>query len=160
MISRRKQFLEIQVARKKAKEDAAATMIQSIWRSFVCYKEFSYSIIDVVIVQSVARRWVAKQLAQRLRTEHYAAITIQSKVRGRIVYLRYMLSLLHIVTAQAMARRWMARELFSFLKKEKHERQILSATKIAASWRGLVIRREYIILVGGMSFVFIKLIIE
>jgi hypothetical protein len=39
----------------------ACIVIQSHWRSFLCRRDFALSVLDITIVQSVARRWIASR---------------------------------------------------------------------------------------------------
>ena len=48
---------------------AAATIIQARWRSFVCEAHFIRSLVDVLIVQTVVRKWIARQKVARVRRE-------------------------------------------------------------------------------------------
>ncbi len=47
----------------------AATIIQARWRSFVCEAHFIRSLVDVLIVQTVVRKWIARQKVARVRRE-------------------------------------------------------------------------------------------
>jgi hypothetical protein len=47
--------------REQSKEDSAATLIQAKWRSFVCETLFTYTLVDVLIIQEFVRRWLAKK---------------------------------------------------------------------------------------------------
>lgn len=47
-----------------AMDHAAATMIQSQWRAFACESDFIRQLVDILIVQSIIRRWLACRRAQ------------------------------------------------------------------------------------------------
>jgi myosin heavy subunit len=48
-------------------KNSAATSIQSRWRSFVCEAHFIRTLVDVLIVQTVVRRWLAHQKVAKAR---------------------------------------------------------------------------------------------
>ena len=52
---------------------AAATSIQSRWRSFVCEAHFIRELVDVLIVQTVVRKWIARQRVYHVRRERTLA---------------------------------------------------------------------------------------
>ena len=52
---------------------AAATSIQSRWRSFVCEAHFIRSLVDVLIVQTVVRKWIARQRVSQIRKDRIRA---------------------------------------------------------------------------------------
>jgi hypothetical protein len=52
---------------RRATRMVAAIVIQSRWRSYVCESHFIRSLVDVLIVQTVFRRWSAKRRAAMLR---------------------------------------------------------------------------------------------
>ena len=52
----------------------AARTIQSAWRGFSLYADYMFLIADVVVVQKLARRWLAKRATARLREEWDAKI--------------------------------------------------------------------------------------
>jgi hypothetical protein len=49
------------------KENWAATKIQSAYRRSVCEMQFIRSLVDILIVQTVVRRWMALRLSKQLR---------------------------------------------------------------------------------------------
>lgn len=50
-------------------KQAAATCIQSRWRSFVCEAHFIRALVDVLIAQTVVRKWIARQKVAKVRRE-------------------------------------------------------------------------------------------
>eukprot|EP00529_Nitzschia_sp_RCC80_P006244 CAMPEP_0113514816 /NCGR_PEP_ID=MMETSP0014_2-20120614/40612_1 /TAXON_ID=2857 /ORGANISM="Nitzschia sp." /LENGTH=1567 /DNA_ID=CAMNT_0000411341 /DNA_START=287 /DNA_END=4990 /DNA_ORIENTATION=+ /assembly_acc=CAM_ASM_000159 len=75
----RRQIARKQVRRRKMDLihfhtfDHAATTIQAKWRSFVCEMKYLRDYEDVLVVQSVARGWIARRLiGSWLRTHHHA----------------------------------------------------------------------------------------
>jgi len=67
------------VARVGYKKTKAAIKIQKTWRGFVCFADYMFRVADIVIVQTVARRWFACKKANYLRNkiEHDAATVVQ-----------------------------------------------------------------------------------
>eukprot|EP00429_Kryptoperidinium_foliaceum_P028986 CAMPEP_0176129152 /NCGR_PEP_ID=MMETSP0120_2-20121206/65290_1 /TAXON_ID=160619 /ORGANISM="Kryptoperidinium foliaceum, Strain CCMP 1326" /LENGTH=89 /DNA_ID=CAMNT_0017464313 /DNA_START=299 /DNA_END=564 /DNA_ORIENTATION=- len=71
-------------------EYLAATLIQSAWRGFVCYTDYVFTVSDIIIVQKMARKFVAQRkygqeikdrvILRKQRTS--AADTIQNACRG------------------------------------------------------------------------------
>jgi hypothetical protein len=86
---------------------AAAIKIQSMWRSFMCYCEYTITVEDIVVVQRVARSYIARQRQNMWRK----AIDIQRVFRGHN-----------------------GRKAFAFVKNQ-HDRQC-GATHIQRVFRG------------------------
>jgi hypothetical protein len=61
------------------KQYYAAREIQSAWRGFVCYADYMFTIADVVVVQKLARGWLAKRRAYRLR--NIASIDLEARLK-------------------------------------------------------------------------------
>ncbi|KAL3805691.1 hypothetical protein HJC23_005935 [Cyclotella cryptica] len=146
----RKMFLFVQNARlaleasmQAAKEEEAAIKIQSFWRTSFCRLEFCNVIIDIVIVQSVVRRWSGNRLAKQMQKEHHAATKIQSWVRGRSEYLDFMLVLAATITIQSCIRRDQAIKQLEQRKEERYQMESMSATKITVCWRRFAARKNY-----------------
>ena len=109
------------------KEYYASRTIQSAWRSFVCYADFMFTIADVVIVQKLARRWLATRVATKLRIfrAHQSAKLIQMVWRN-------------FINARKIQRTW---NKFRFrLHRDK------AATIIQKNWRCFVDETEYVVL--------------
>jgi hypothetical protein len=143
-------FLFVQNARialeasiQAAKEEEAAIKIQTFWRTSVCRLEFCNLVIDVVIVQSVVRRWSGTRLAKQLQKEDHAATRIQSWMRGRFEYITFMLVLSAAITIQSFIRRDQAIQKLEQLKEERYQMETMSAEKIAVCWRRFVARKNY-----------------
>lgn len=51
-------------------EDTAATMIQSRWRAYWAEQKYLHVLADILLVQSVARRWIAQRLVLPYLTSH------------------------------------------------------------------------------------------
>jgi hypothetical protein len=57
----------------------AATKIQARYRTHTCERKLIRSLVDILIVQTVARRWLARRRAARLRTLRNRCRTILAK---------------------------------------------------------------------------------
>ena len=66
--------------------ESGAIVIQARWRCYDCTMNYLHSTADILIVQSVARRWIAMRTVHLYRAKvHYiAATTIQRYIRGWI----------------------------------------------------------------------------
>jgi predicted pyridoxine 5'-phosphate oxidase superfamily flavin-nucleotide-binding protein len=81
LIKKRYDAYRMKVARIKFR---AATTIQSRWRAFVCEAYFIRTLVDVLIVQTVVRKWLAKRkmgvaLKEKLRRSSQVRSTSQKK---------------------------------------------------------------------------------
>lgn len=59
---------------------SAASRIQAVFRGFICRISYSIEIVDIVIIQSLGRRWLTKKM---LMKQERAALKIQSIARQR-----------------------------------------------------------------------------
>lgn len=79
-LSRRK----VQVDRVfSAQRHAAATAIQTRWRAYVCELDFIKTLVDVLIVQSIARSWLAKKRVQEALEGNRDTPSLQSVQKAR-----------------------------------------------------------------------------
>ena len=79
---------------KQLKSTAAATKIQATWRGFVTCDKFMQTVLDVVLIQSLTRRRIAKRCCACLREERQlaedsAATTMASAWRAYICNRNY-----------------------------------------------------------------------
>lgn len=82
---------------------------------------------------------------QKVIRQRMAVRAIQSHIRGFIAAKRYR-SLLNMVrVSQGIVRRWIGRRAVERKRREHN----IAADKIGAAWRGVVMRREYVMTVGG-----------
>lgn len=77
---------------------ANATVIQAKWRGHTSMIRFTWKMYDIILVQSLARRWIssrrADELGQRRNQIDIAAATkIQSHWRSFYKYTEYMITL-------------------------------------------------------------------
>eukprot|EP00804_Cyclotella_cryptica_P028844 CCRYP_008432-RA/>CCRYP_008432-RA protein AED:0.01 eAED:0.01 QI:842/1/1/1/0.85/0.75/8/449/1945 len=131
-----------------------ATVIQTQWRTFYHRKQYVRIVRrDVVVVQSIVRRWSGVRRSQMKRKERNAAVAIQSWIRGYKIESVYLQTLGGIVVSQCAIRRWMARRRVNKRRMEKREREENEAARvIQAAWRGFYARREYLKTVGDLIF--------
>lgn len=126
-----------QNASQLKKEFNAASLIQSVWRGFVCYTDFVFTLSDVVAAQRIVRGYLSrkkyysiirlnveksKRVVAIQRTyrgfqarQNYwytlgCAMQIQSWWRGRRVYLRIRMEKNAILTLQCFLRCSLARQ--------------------------------------------------
>lgn len=130
-----------------------ATRIQALIRGHWQCMDYVETWSSIVLVQSVVRmrsarsKFLNEQAINRKKCEDAAATKIQACWRAFVCYTDFSDDLADIVTIQGVARRWLAQQLFFTMQMEV----VVAAavTQIAASWRGFVARREYIITIGG-----------
>lgn len=82
------------------------------------------------------------------------ATKIQAAWRGFSASMFFMWSIYDVVTVQSIARRWLARRRTEKLLEENYQMEVAAVTKIQAQWRGFIEFREYMILLGGMLYIF------
>jgi len=92
--------------------NTAAQIIQANWRCFNTQYHYDITVIDIIIAQSVIRRFlvlsrVRKKLWIRKRVR-WAAITIQTRWRSYSCFIMVIKSLVDILIVQTVARRWLA----------------------------------------------------
>ncbi len=143
------------------KHTEAATVIQKYWRGYDCTMNYLHSIADILIVQSVVRRWIAMRYVPKFRAEIHnkmalriqtvargwvarhkykrfkAAVIIQKTWRGFKDYIDYIFTLADIVMVQKTARGWLAKRRIERLKKSRQEEKFYNAAvTIQKVWRG------------------------
>ena len=70
------------LGRLETRKIRSAIAIQKTWRGFVAFADYMFKIADVVIVQTVARRWFACRKAHYLR--HKIEHDAQSHQKGTL----------------------------------------------------------------------------
>jgi len=107
------------------------TKMQALWRAYYAQMRFRFTVVDVVIVQNVARRWIARRLLTVMREERLqnAAAKIQAMWRGFQGYTDYIFALVDVLVVQRTVRQWLAKQ------KSKHVRLDTAAVKIQTNWR-------------------------
>ncbi len=147
-------------ALRHKKHTKAAIVIQKYWRSYDCTMIYLHSIADILIVQSVVRRWIAlraypklrqqrhDEMATRIQTAfrgyyarknckiHKAAVTIQKTWRGFKDYVDYIFTIADIVLVQKTVRSWLANRRVEKLKVQRGVEIINNAAiTIQKSWK-------------------------
>ena len=128
-----------------------AVIIQAKWRCYYRSMTYLHTIADILIVQSVIRRWIAFKKYPRLLLDRQtqSAITIQRYWRGHVAHFNFLLSLVHIIIIQSVARRYMARKRYKAelvgLHTKMAEKREICATKIQKTWRGFVDYSNYVV---------------
>ena len=163
MRRQRKMFLFVHNARlaleaqlKAETEEAAALTLQTFWRGSSCRANFCNTVIDVVIVQSVVRRWSGIQRVKSMQAKRNAATKIQSWIRGCFDYFDYMLVLSSTVSIQTFIRRSQAIDKLEQMKLERYATEMTAATKIAAEWRRYAARSNYFDTLIGMCCCYVS----
>lgn len=140
-------------------EDKAATIIQTRWRCYDTSMDYLHYLADVLIVQSMVRRWFAMRevtgileeksiVLQRIARGYLgrvyvkktkSAVAIQKTWRGFVSFADYMFKVADIVMLQTVARRWLAYRKANYLRnKIDHD----AATVIQRCRRRQLYRRE------------------
>lgn len=150
MWRRRKMFLFVQKAARQlelqmqaAREEAASVKIQTFLRGSSCRMSFCNTVIDIVIVQSVIRRWSAGRVVNEMQARRRAATKIQSWIRGRFDYIEFMLVVSVAVMIQTLIRRDQAMKKLEHLREERREMEEAAATKLSTQWRRFAARIKY-----------------
>jgi len=145
-------------ARKKYKEiiedkrQYSATKIQAVWRRHVASENYIFTMSDVIICQSIARRKLAMkrcndmQIAKRDR----AAICIQKSFRGFNTMLQYYTMIAAATVIQSSVRRLKSMRQLETLKYEQWVKENEAATTIQAAFVGYITRIDYCITVSDI----------
>lgn len=140
----------------------AATTIQSMWRSHSARVGFQMTVVDVIVVQSVARQWSAFRAVTLLRNvvhcapvtrvqttwrrhramknyqRHIAARKIQARWRGFQCYSDFIFMIVDVLVVQRIARQWLAKRMVNALQKE------LAAVVIQRNWRRCIAQTQMV----------------
>merc|ERR1719223_1854105 len=81
----------IREARDFAINTQAATSIQKVWRGYKCHMNMIYTLVHIIIVQSVARRFIARKKYERDYERHVSARKIQAWIRCSFIREGYVL---------------------------------------------------------------------
>jgi hypothetical protein len=117
----------------------ASLIIQTWWRARSAQVLFQFFLVDTIIVQTIARRWLAKRHVEFVLAEkrRMAATKIQAIWRGFQGYTDYIFFLVDILVVQRAIRSWHAR-------KEVQERRMQrAALHVQAKWRGFLVYNKY-----------------
>jgi len=160
-VARRRSAQKKLAAMKHRKYTKAAVTIQKYWRSYDSTMNYLHSIADILIVQSVVRRWIAARYVPKYRDELHrkmstriqtavrgwvsrrkflkqmSAIKIQKTFRGFHCYIDYVFTVADIVMVQTTVRGWLAKREFERVKEIRSEERIQNAAiTIQKTFRG------------------------
>lgn len=152
---------QVEQLRAQRIQDAAIT-IQKYWRCYDCTMNYLHTVADILIVQSVVRRWLSKryivkyrhnreqematkiQLALRMWMSRIrvrklrAARDIQKVWRGYLAYTNMLFSLVHIIICQSVVRRHLQMKRFK-VDVVRHR----SAIKVQRCVRAFLVKRNF-----------------
>ena len=114
----------------------AALIIQKTWRGSLQRLCYELDLLDVVIVQSVARRFLVRK-----QIENRHATTIQKTWRSYSCFLAYQIKLFSSITIQALWRGYVARKYYARLLESRRH---VAATMIQAQWRSYDCSMNYL----------------
>mmetsp|Transcript_7630 Transcript_7630/g.15671 ORF Transcript_7630/g.15671 Transcript_7630/m.15671 type:complete len:1781 (+) Transcript_7630:812-6154(+) len=146
------------------KEVAAATVIQCQWRSFVCYADYMFTVADIIMAQSVIRRFIQirrykamrdarehaaartiqKASHRRLAVKDAAAIEVQRTWRGFVAETQFFINIVEQRTAIKIQSAW--RRFFAF---SNFVIKLDSTIRIQSALRGFLTFRRYEETVGA-----------
>lgn len=133
--------------------NAAAAKIQATWRGSTTMDRYLHTISHIVLVQALARRWIASKLSNDVQEEKRmtSATIIQARWRASSAKDVYMTKLLDIIQVQTIVRRVFAQKIMARLKEEKNTREAAAATLISSAWRSHACLKEFRQTVSGTS---------
>jgi IQ calmodulin-binding motif len=120
------------------KSNSAATKMQAIWRSFVCRSMYVLTIFDIVTIQGLARRYIARQNFLR----ELKATEIQRFFRGykgRHVFLKLKRAYIRKCSAISIQRNWRG-----YVAKQQYWLVIGCAIEVQRVTRGMIARNNYL----------------
>ena len=131
---------------RSEKRGEAATAIQSVWRKYTCFAEYSLDLADIITVQSCARRRFAQQdlEALRHRRDNDCAVLMQKVWRGYSAQEAFMADTSDIIIVQSCTRRLLAGKEAMRCRERRAES---CAATIQKMWRGYFYQTSYIALV-------------
>jgi IQ calmodulin-binding motif len=109
----------------------SATAIQSRFRSYSAQLHYQFDVVDIIIFQSLARRWMAHRTLRQMKVDkrNNAAAAIQAGWRGFQAYTDFIFSIADILVVQRTARQWLA------IRQVRQMRKANAATLIQSQWR-------------------------
>lgn len=101
-----------------------ATLIQATWRGYISMEKYIISILRVITVQSVARRWIAR------------------RVTNRLIELRHLMEIESATVIQLGWRTYQKRRAMSTMRRLAQV-EAAAATRIESSWKRIVQQSKY-----------------
>ena len=131
---RRLLAFRVRVRLRHEREIRSAIRIQKQWRTYDCMMNYLHAMADIIIMQSLVRRWTACRLYRRMRREKAvtAAVVIQKQWRAYDCTMNYLHTVADILIVQSMVRRKIAGR---FLPKLRSKRHYHAAVEIQKVWR-------------------------
>ncbi len=142
-----RRFLSIQLVRRKnietqQRRNAAAVVIQSAFRKHLIMSDYIFTVSDIILCQSIARRFLSVQRARELKSHlgqrNAAATIIQSYFRRYLSSTTYAFTQANIISCQSIWRRRLA------IRKLKGMRRVAAATIIQSTFRKHITMSNYI----------------
>jgi IQ calmodulin-binding motif. len=114
----------------------SATKIQSAWRGYYVQLNYQFDIVDIIIVQSIARRKAAIAKANYMREKNIfdAATTIQKYWRSYDCTMNYLHTVADVLVVQSVVRRWIASRYVSDYREKLHFAMALRIQQLIRSW--------------------------
>jgi len=100
-------------------EAAAATRIESTWKRIIHQEKYRLAVANIVVSQSLVRRFLASRRAVAMRQEK-CAIIIQKRWRGFLAFEKYIQTIFYLLVLQSTARRLLACRRVRELKEKKN----------------------------------------
>ena len=136
----------------------SAVTVQASWRRYLAQMSYQFDVIDIIIVQSVVRRWKTRRVLAAVRlqcfaryvaanvlfderlAEHNLALQRTSAIQIQARWRSYaaQMTLLKYIAATKIQSHWRG-----FVEKERYLLYIV-ARRIQAWWRCLMLRRRYV----------------
>lgn len=117
--------------------DYSAVAIQAHWRRYRAQMSYQFDIIDVIIVQSVARRWKTRRVLACVRLQCLARVMIAKKRFNEKMSMYVLVT--RYTSATMIQARWRS---YSAQMKLLH---YIAATKIQARWRTYFAEEQYLL---------------
>ena len=83
-------------------------VIQSAWRRHAEQLRYQFDLVDIIIVQCIARLWKARRILKlKLNRSHQEkTILIQEKLRSYYHSMKYLNTISHVIIVKSVVRRW------------------------------------------------------
>lgn len=125
-----------QVRRELSYLHWSATKIQTAFRSYTAKLNYQFDVVDIIIVQSIARMRAAMKLRELMHQKklHDAATVIQKSWRSYDSTMNYLHTVADILIVQSVVRRWIATRFVSEYRADIHEEMSLRIQMCVRSW--------------------------
>ncbi|KAL7554008.1 hypothetical protein ACHAWF_017369, partial [Thalassiosira exigua] len=118
----------------------ASTAMQRIWRGYCARVDYGSNLRDIIVVQCICRRFLArKRVDEMSRIMNGAISQIQRIWRGYSARIDYDGDLIDIIRAQSVARRFIARKRVDEMSREMND----ASAQIQRIWRGYHAKTNY-----------------